>query len=63
MKSVQINKYGGSEVMEINQNTETPNISSDKVLVTIKAAGVNPVDWKIREGFMKEGYHSNFLQH
>ncbi|MDQ3083692.1 MAG: NADP-dependent oxidoreductase, partial [Thermoproteota archaeon] len=35
-------------------NTVTPNISSDKVLVSIKAAGVNPVDWKIREGFMKE---------
>ncbi|TVP41046.1 NADP-dependent oxidoreductase [Candidatus Nitrosocosmicus arcticus] len=54
MKSVQINKYGGSDVIEINKNTEMPNISSDRVLVSIKAAGVNPVDWKIREGFMKE---------
>jgi NADPH:quinone reductase-like Zn-dependent oxidoreductase len=24
------------------------------VLVRVKAAGVNPVDWKVREGFFKE---------
>ena len=50
MKSAQINRYGSSEVIEINQNTPEPTLSSGKVLVTIKAAGVNPVDWKIREG-------------
>jgi alcohol dehydrogenase len=50
MKSAQINKYGSSEVIEINQSTPEPTVSSGKVLVTIKAAGVNPVDWKIREG-------------
>ncbi|MDN5846935.1 MAG: NADP-dependent oxidoreductase [Candidatus Nitrosocosmicus sp.] len=54
MKSVQINKYGGSDVVEITQNTPSPSISPDKILVDIKAAGVNPVDWKIREGYMKE---------
>jgi alcohol dehydrogenase len=50
MKSAQIKKYGSSEVIEINQSTSEPTVSSGKVLVTIKAAGVNPVDWKIREG-------------
>jgi alcohol dehydrogenase len=50
MKSAQINKYGSSEVIEINQNTSEPTLSSGKVLVTIKAASVNPADWKIREG-------------
>jgi len=50
MKSAQINKYGGSEVIEINQDTPEPTLSSGKALVTIKAAGVNPADWKIREG-------------
>jgi alcohol dehydrogenase len=50
MKSVQINEYGGSEVIKINQSTPEPTTSSGKVLVTIKAAGVNPADWKIREG-------------
>jgi NADPH:quinone reductase-like Zn-dependent oxidoreductase len=45
MKSAQIKRYGGSEVVEINQNTPAPNDpSADNVLVRIKAAGVNPVD-------------------
>lgn len=54
MKSAQINRYGGSEVIEINQNTPEPTLSSGKVLVSIKAAGVNPVDWKIREGYFQQ---------
>jgi alcohol dehydrogenase len=54
VKSAQINKYGSSEVIEINQSTSVPILSSGKVLVIIKAAGVNPADWKIREGLMQQ---------
>jgi len=54
MKSAQINKYGSSEVIEINQSTPEPTLSPGKVIITIKAAGVNPVDWKIREGDMQQ---------
>jgi alcohol dehydrogenase len=54
MKSIQINRYGSSEAIEINQNTPSPKLSPGKVLVDIKAAGINPVDWKIREGYMKQ---------
>jgi len=54
MKSAQINRYGRSEVIEINQNTPLLNLSSEKILVDVKAAGVNPIDWKIREGYMKQ---------
>ena len=54
MKSAQINKYGSSEVIEINQSTPEPIVSSGKVLVIIKAAGVNPADWKIREGGLQQ---------
>jgi NADPH:quinone reductase-like Zn-dependent oxidoreductase len=54
MRSAQINRYGGSEVIEISQNTPELTLSSGKVLVSIKAAGVNPVDWKIREGYFQQ---------
>jgi alcohol dehydrogenase len=54
MKSAQINKYGSSEVIEINQSTSEPTVSSRKVLVIIKAAGINPADWKIREGGLQQ---------
>jgi NADPH:quinone reductase-like Zn-dependent oxidoreductase len=48
--------YGSSdEVIEINENAPAPNDpSAGKVLVKIKAAGINPVDWKIREGYMQQ---------
>ena len=55
MKSAQIKSYGDSEVVEINPNAPSLNDPSEAmVLVTIKAAGVNPSDWKLREGFFKQ---------
>jgi NADPH:quinone reductase-like Zn-dependent oxidoreductase len=44
MKSIQIRKYGGSDVIEVNDAASVPNPSSGKILVNVKAAGVNPVD-------------------
>ncbi|MDO8727967.1 MAG: NADP-dependent oxidoreductase [Candidatus Methanoperedens sp.] len=52
MKAAQINKYGGSEVVEINKNAPKPAVSRGQLLVEVYAAGVNPIDWKIREGYM-----------
>jgi NADPH:quinone reductase-like Zn-dependent oxidoreductase len=60
MKSVQIKKYGSSEVIEINQNAPEPILSVGKVLLVVKAAGVNPIDWKIREGFMQQKIQLQF---
>jgi alcohol dehydrogenase len=54
MISIQINRYGGSDVMEVNDKASVPNPPSGKILVTVKASGVNPVDWKIREGYMQQ---------
>ncbi len=54
MKAAQIKKYGGSEVVEINDNAPKPGVPEGHLLVEVHAAGVNPVDWKIREGYMKQ---------
>jgi NADPH:quinone reductase-like Zn-dependent oxidoreductase len=55
MKAAKIRSYGHSEVVEINQSASSPNDPSEgKVLVSVKAAGVNPSDWKLREGFFKQ---------
>jgi NADPH:quinone reductase-like Zn-dependent oxidoreductase len=48
MKSAQFKRYGGSDVIEINQTTPIPTLTAGNVLVEIKAAGINPIDWKIR---------------
>ena len=55
MKSAQIKTYGDSEVVEINPTAPSLNDHSEgMVLVRVKAAGVNPSDWKLREGFFKQ---------
>ncbi|MFE9421902.1 NADP-dependent oxidoreductase [Kitasatospora sp. NPDC006697] len=49
MKAIAIQRYGGPEVVEYIDLPD-PKLGPDGVLVRVKAAGVNPVDWKIREG-------------
>ncbi|MBI2600454.1 NADP-dependent oxidoreductase [Candidatus Daviesbacteria bacterium] len=54
MKAVQINTYGGIDVLEINENTPKPNLAKNQLLVEVYAASINPIDYKIRAGFLKE---------
>jgi NADPH:quinone reductase-like Zn-dependent oxidoreductase len=57
MKAAHIYKFGGSEQIKI-EDSEKPSIQDHEVLVKVYDAGVNPVDWKIREGFMvSKGKH------
>lgn len=58
MKAAQINKYGDSEVIEINPNAPKPEIKEGQVLVEVIAAGLNPIDYKIRLGYLKDAIKS-----
>ena len=52
MKVLAINQFGGPEQLRI-QETAIPALKSGELLVRINAAGVNPVDFKIRNGSIK----------
>jgi NADPH2:quinone reductase len=49
MKAVAIHAFGGPEVLTLTE-LPRPKPERGEVLVRMLAAGVNPVDWKIREG-------------
>jgi NADPH:quinone reductase-like Zn-dependent oxidoreductase len=51
MKAVQIHSFGGPEVLRF-EDVPTPEPRAGQMLVRVRAAGVNPVDWKIREGHL-----------
>ena len=49
MQSVRIHAFGGPEVLAL-ETAPTPEPQSGEILVRVHAAGVNPVDYKIRNG-------------
>ncbi|MEX0616471.1 MAG: NADP-dependent oxidoreductase [Candidatus Woykebacteria bacterium] len=53
MKAAQINKYGGVDVIEINENAPKPSVSEGQILVAVHEASINPIDWKIRAGYLQ----------
>ncbi|MFD0008410.1 NADP-dependent oxidoreductase [Streptomyces sp. NPDC127178] len=51
MKAITYRTYGGPEVLEYG-DVPNPKLGVDTVLVRVKAASVNPVDWKIQAGYL-----------
>jgi len=53
MQAIHAHDYGGPEVLMLEE-TPLPQPDADQVLIRLKAAGVNPADWKMRAGFYKQ---------
>lgn len=54
MFAVQFSEYGGPEVLSVGEAPE-PHAGPGQVRVKVAAASVNPIDWKVREGYMAQG--------
>ena len=59
MKSIRIHSYGNSAELKLEE-VPNPPIRIDEALVRVRAAGVNPFDWKFREGYFKEVMPATF---
>ncbi|WP_369218005.1 NADP-dependent oxidoreductase [Streptomyces flavofungini] len=49
MKRVSFAEFGGPDVLRL-EDAEEPHAGPGQIRVAVRAAGVNPVDWRIREG-------------
>jgi NADPH:quinone reductase-like Zn-dependent oxidoreductase len=52
MKAIVIDDYGGVDQLHLRELPD-PRPQADEVLVRVRAARVNPVDWKIRQGQLR----------
>ena len=59
MKAVRIAQYGGSEQLKYEE-APLPQIAPSQVLAKVRYACLNPIDWKIREGSLKEARPASF---
>ncbi|MEE3850186.1 NADP-dependent oxidoreductase [Gordonia sp. LSe1-13] len=53
MRAITYGRFGGPDVLQLT-DLPTPKVGPDSVLVRVHAASVNPVDWKVREGYLDQ---------
>jgi NADPH:quinone reductase-like Zn-dependent oxidoreductase len=53
MKAIRIHNYGGPEMLRF-EDAPRPTPGSGELLITVHAASVNAIDWKIRAGYLKD---------
>ena len=53
MKAIVIRSYGGTDVLA-REELPVPTIAEDEILIKVCAVGVNPLDWKVRAGYLAE---------
>ncbi len=53
MKAVRIHSYGGPEVLKY-EDAPRPELGTTDLLIRVHAAGINPIDWKIRADRFKD---------
>src|SRR6476619_500198 len=59
MKAVQIDDYGGVEVLDVRE-VERPEPGPDQVLVAVRAAGINPTEGTMRAGLVRDFFPLTF---
>ncbi|KJH82241.1 NADP-dependent oxidoreductase [Stutzerimonas stutzeri] len=54
-RALLIRAYGGADAAEV-ANVSMPEAAQGEVLVRVRAAGVNGLDWKVREGYVRDAF-------
>jgi NADPH:quinone reductase-like Zn-dependent oxidoreductase len=55
IRALVLSQYGGADAAKIDK-TLAPTAQAGQVVVRVRAAGVNGIDWKVREGWVKDAF-------
>ena len=55
MRSILLRNYGGESAVQVAE-TAQPVAGDGQVLVRVRAAGINALDWKIRDGLVRDAF-------
>jgi NADPH:quinone reductase-like Zn-dependent oxidoreductase len=55
-RALRLQAYGGADSLKVD-HVPVPAPGPDQVLVQVKAAGINGMDWKVRQGFLRERFN------
>ncbi|WP_205696397.1 NADP-dependent oxidoreductase [Conexibacter sp. SYSU D00693] len=59
MRAIVIDEFGDADRMQLRE-VDDPKVGPDSVLIRVQAAGINPVDTKIRQGRLEGGFPHHF---
>ncbi len=59
MRAASYDEYGDAHVLQVGELPD-PVTGPDDIVVRVAAAGVNPVDWKVRGGYLDGAFPSGF---
>jgi NADPH:quinone reductase-like Zn-dependent oxidoreductase len=59
VRAIGIHEFGGRDQLQLLELPE-PKVPPDFVKIEVRAAGVNPVDWKLREGRLEPRFPVSF---
>jgi len=59
MRAIQYDKYGGADVLH-STDSAVPGIGDNEVLIRVRAASLNPFDWKLRNGMLRDFFDTEF---
>jgi NADPH:quinone reductase-like Zn-dependent oxidoreductase len=55
MRSILLRNYGGESAAQVAESP-VPVAAPGQVLVRVRAAGINALDWKVREGYVRDAF-------
>ena len=59
MKAMTYDRFGGDDALSLTEQSK-PKVGPGEILVRVKAAGVNPVDWKVMSGGLETMMDTRF---